>query len=92
MGGGGGTSYARQRFVSSYLRPFNLPIDPPHPLPRTAGIELNQGDTIGGTVNRADVAEIVVEAALSPATENTLFEVYGELSATAGCFSFRRIS
>lgn len=42
------------------------------------GIELNQGDTIGGTINRIDVAEVVVEAALSPATENTLFEVYGE--------------
>lgn len=43
------------------------------------GVELNQGDTIGGTVTRADVAEVVVEAALSPATENTLFELYGEL-------------
>lgn len=40
------------------------------------GIELNQGDTIGGTVNRADVAEVLVEAALSPATENVVFEVY----------------
>lgn len=43
-----------------------------------AGIELNQGDTIGGTVGRGDVAEVVVEAALSPATENTIFEIYGE--------------
>lgn len=40
---------------------------------------MNQGDTIGGTINRADVAEVVVEAALSPATDNILFEVYGEL-------------
>lgn len=45
---------------------------------KCTGIELNQGDTIGGTVGRADVAEVVVEAALSPATENTIFEVYGE--------------
>lgn len=44
----------------------------------TTGIELNQGDTIGGTVGRADVAEVVVEAALSPAAENTIFEVYGK--------------
>lgn len=42
------------------------------------GIELNQGDTIGGTVGRGDVAEVVVEAALSPSAENTIFEVYGE--------------
>lgn len=46
-------------------------------LPLT-GIELNQGDTIGGTVGRGDVAEVVVEAALSPVTENTIFEIYGE--------------
>ncbi|CAM9547189.1 unnamed protein product [Scytosiphon promiscuus] len=45
-----------------------------------AGIELNQGDTIGGTVGRADVAEVVVEAALSPATENTVFEIYDKKS------------
>lgn len=44
---------------------------------RAAGLELNQGDDIGGTVNRADVAEVVVEAVLSPATASTLFEVYG---------------
>ena len=50
----------------------------------SAGIELNQGDTIGGTVNRADVAEVLVEAALSPSTENILFEVYGEIEITAG--------
>lgn len=47
--------------------------------PLAAGLEVNQGDTIGGTINRADVAEVVIEAALSPATENILFEVYGEL-------------
>eukprot|EP00752_Nemacystus_decipiens_P006971 g6254.t1 len=46
-----------------------------------AGIELNQGDTIGGTIGRADVAEVIVEAALSPATENTVFEVYEKKSA-----------
>ncbi|CAM9754478.1 unnamed protein product [Ascophyllum nodosum] len=40
------------------------------------GIELNQGDTIGGTIDRADVAEVIVEAALSPATKNMMFEVY----------------
>eukprot|EP00904_Undaria_pinnatifida_P004351 jgi/Undpi1/13917/HiC_scaffold_9.g03568.m1 len=45
------------------------------------GIELNQGDTIGGTVNRADVAEVLVEAALSPSTENTLFEIYDKSTA-----------
>lgn len=45
-----------------------------------SGIELNQGDTIGGTVNRADVAEVVVEAALSPAAENAVFELYGTRS------------
>ncbi|CAM9322475.1 unnamed protein product [Ectocarpus sp. 13 AM-2016] len=45
-----------------------------------AGIELNQGDTIGGTVGRGDVAEVVVEAALSPATENTIFEIYDKKS------------
>ncbi|CAM9815652.1 unnamed protein product [Pylaiella littoralis] len=43
-------------------------------------IELNQGDTIGGTVGRGDVAEVVVEAALSPVTENTIFEIYDKKS------------
>lgn len=33
-------------------------------------------------MNRVDVAEVVVEAALSPAAENTLFELYGKLQNT----------
>ncbi|CAM9467773.1 unnamed protein product [Choristocarpus tenellus] len=40
------------------------------------GMELNQGDTIGGTISRADLAEVAVEAALSEAAEDTAFEVF----------------
>ncbi|CAM9666110.1 unnamed protein product [Discosporangium mesarthrocarpum] len=46
------------------------------PLKDVSEIELNQGDTIGGTISRSNLAEVVVEAALSPDTENTAFEVF----------------
>jgi hypothetical protein len=67
--GGGG---AKSSYV--IIRPGGLLDNSPIGV---GGIELNQGDTISGEVNRADVAQCAVAAALSSTIpKNVVFEVY----------------
>ena len=44
-----------------------------------AGVQLNQGDTWSGEINRSDVAEAALAAALSPSIQKSVtFEMYGK--------------
>jgi uncharacterized protein YbjT (DUF2867 family) len=60
-------------FPYTVIRPSWLTNDPGR-----SGIRLEQGDTGDGSVSRADVAEICLQALVCPSADRLTFEVYNE--------------
>ena len=67
----------------SIIRPGGLEEPKLNAVLGAKSLELSQGDALAGIISRADLAEIAVEAALSPSPnlQNASFELYYETSA-----------